>query len=301
MITSHFDMCTNVLTKKKLDFRKAFRYWEAVLLERVMNIFKWRGLDFPQKEIEILLTYKGFCGVIKHQGKLVAVNGNMLGVTNYPDEFRQFVWTTPLMHGMSDIGVDIALINNNQIRFPTYKVIEAYAILLAHADLSLQAILINSRATGMAKARTQQQVDTINEFYNSLADGKTFVVLDKENLSSLMGEGGIEVLSNTFPSTMSIDAYYQIRTNLIKSFYADIGLNVLRDKRERMVENEVDADINHVLFNVADMLSERQEGAKILSAIFNRDVSVDYEGEIKAQFELPVSSTKSQGGEDNET
>lgn len=300
MITQYFDMCKNILDRKKLDFRKLFFYWEPILLERIMNIFKWNGLDFPQKEIEILLTYKGFCGVIKRDAKLVAVNGGMSGVTNYPDEFTTFTWTTPLMHGMSKIGKDIVLVNNNQIRFPTYKIVETYAVLLAHADLSLQAILINSRATGMAKARTQQQVDSINEYYNAMANGKTLAILDKENLNALMGDGGIELFSNSFPSAMSIDQYYQIRTNLLKSFYADIGLNALRDKRERMVENEVDADINHVLFNVADMKSEREQSAKQMSELFQREVTVDYEDEIKEQFETPepISPTKpDKGGE----
>lgn len=300
MITDKFDFCHNLLKNKKLDFRKAFRIWEAILLERVMNIFKWDGLDFPQKEIEILLTYIGFCGVIKREGVLVAVNGGMMGVTNYPDEFTQFVWSTPLMHGISTIGTDIVVINNNQIRFGTYKVVEYYAILLAHADLSLQASLINTRSTGMAKARTQQQVDSINQFYNALADGKTLAILDKEDMNMLMNDGGIEVLANNFPSSMSIDSYYQIRTNLLKSFYADIGLNALRDKRERMVEDEVQGDINHILFNVSDMLSERKDGAERMSNLFQKKVKVDFEDEIKAQYEI-APATKKKGEKDSDT
>lgn len=292
MITDKFDFCHNILKSKKLDFRKAFRIWEAILLERVMNIFKWDGLDFPQKEIEILLTYIGFCGVVKRNGILVAVNGGMMGVTNYPDEFTKFTWATPLMHGISTINKDIIVINNNQIRFATYKVVEYYAILLAHADLSLQASLINTRSTGMAKARTQQQVDSINQFYNALADGKTLAILDKENMNMLMNDGGIEVFANNFPSSMTIDSYYQIRTNLLKSFYADIGLNALRDKRERMVEDEVQGDINHILFNVSDMLSERKDGAERMSNLFQKKVSVDFENEIKAQYEIAPATTK---------
>lgn len=278
----------DLVSKKKLTFKKAYNFWYSSLFERIMNIFEWKGLDFPQKEIEILLTLRGFCGFtrFKKSKKLGVVHGSMTGVTNYPDIFTRFMYATPLESGLCIIGENLVVIDNNQIRMPTVSVVETYASLLAHADLSLQAILINSRASGLVKGRTQQQVDDINKWYNALANGKTLAVLDAQDLDTLIGDKGIEVFSMSFPSNMTIDSYYQIRENLLKSFYSEIGINSMRDKRERVVEAELDTNLNRILFNVDDMLKCRQTACDEINKIFGTNISVDLNQEIVMQVQV---------------
>lgn len=278
----------DLVTKKKLKFKQAYRFWYNSLFERIMNIFEWKGLDFPQKEIEVLLTLRGFCGFLrfKKSRKLGVSYGSMSGVTNYPDEFTKYMYATPLESGLCNIGDNVVIIDNNQIRMPTVYVVEVYASLLAHADLSLQAILINSRATGLVKARTQQQVDDINKWYNALANGKTLAILDEKNLDTLINDKGIEVFSMSYPSSMTIDSYYQIRENLLKSFYSEIGINSMRDKRERVVEAELDTNLNRILFNVDDMLKCRQDACDKINTMFNTNISVDLNQEIIMQVQV---------------
>lgn len=286
MINDYFNFDQEFVNKKKLTFKKAYKSWFSTLLERTMNIFEWDGLPMPQKEIEILLTYVGFCGFtrFKKSKELGAVNGSMTGVTNYPDIFTRFVYATPLESGIRTIGENLILIENNQIRMPTWHIINTYATLLAHVDLSLQAILINSRATGLVKAKTQQQVDDIAKWYNSLANGKTLAILDDENLSQLINDKGIEVFSMSYPASMTPDQYYQIRENLLKSFYSEIGINSNRDKRERVVEAELDTNLNRILFNVQDMLKCRESACDQINEIFNTKVSVKLNMEIAEQM-----------------
>lgn len=288
MLLDYFDVKDDLVTRRKLSFRKSYRFWQASLLERIMNIFTWEGLPFPQREIEILLVTVGFCGFTKFSktDELGAVYGSMSGVTNYPDIFTNFMYATPLESGLRKIDENLVVINNNQIRQPSMQVVDIYATLLAHCDLSLQAILINSRATGLVKANTQQQVDDIAKWYNALANGKTLAILDQKNLESLLGDKGIEVFSMTYPSSMTIDSYYQIRENLLKSFYSEIGINSMRDKRERVVEAELDTNLNRILFNVDDMLTSRQDACDKINEIFNTNISVDLNQEIIMQVQV---------------
>lgn len=287
----------NTITRK-LTFKKAYTVWRNTLVERVINIFEWKNLPFEQKEIEILLTFVGFCGVTKSKkSELMAVYGSMSGVTNYPDQFTTFTYATPLESGMKQIGKDLIVIDNNQIRLPLIDVINSYATLLAHTDLSLQAILINSRATGLITAKTQAQVDSIASWYSSLENGKTLAVLDGKSFESLMDDEGIKAIPMNYPSAMTIDSYYQIRENLLKSFYSEIGINSMRDKRERVVEAELDTNLNRILFNIDDMLKSRKEACKKINSIFGTNISVDYNEEIINQsFDI---ETKEKDGDDN--
>lgn len=289
MILDNFEhIQKDLVTKKKLTFKKAFTNWRNVLTERIINIFEWENLPMPQREIEVLLHFVGFCGFtsFRKSKELGCVYGSMSGVTNYPDIFTDFTYSTPLESGMRKIGKNIVIINNNQLRMPTYEMVETYATLLAHADLSLQAILINSRATGLVRARTQQQVDDINKWYNSLANGKTLAVLDGDDLNALMSDEGIKVFSMSYPSSMTIDSYYQIRENLLKSFYSEIGINSNRDKRERVVQAELDTNLNRILFNIDDMLKCREDACKEINKMFNTNISVKLNREIIEQVEI---------------
>lgn len=296
LIMDHFKFDFDFVRKKKLNFNKLYRSWHGALLERTMNIFKWNGLPMPQKEIEILLTYVGFCGFtrFKKSKELGAVNGSMTGVTNYPDEFTRFVYATPLESGIKTIGGDLILINNNQIRMPTIFIVQNYATLLAHTDLSLQTALINYRATDLVKATNQQQVEDINKWYNAMENGKTMAVLDSQNFESLMGDEGLKVFSLSQSVHVTLDAYYQVRENLLKSFYSEIGINSMRDKRERVVEAELDTNLNRILFNVDDMLDCRKTACEEINKIFGTKVSVELNREIVNQIQV------SEGSESND-
>ena len=295
------EQCRPNTINRKLSFKKAYTAWRNTLVERVINIFEWKNLPFKQKEIEILLTFVGFCGVTKSKkAELMAVYGSMSGVTNYPDQFTTFTYATPLESGLKQIDKDIVVIDNNQIRLPLIDIINSYSTLLAHTDLSLQAILINSRATGLVTAKTQAQVDSIASWYSSLENGKTLAVLDGKSFESLMDDEGIKVVPMNYPSAMTIDSYYQIRENLLKSFYSEIGINSMRDKRERVVEAELDTNLNRILFNIDDMLKSRKEACDKINSIFGTNISVDYNEEIVKQcFDIETEETEEQESEDN--
>lgn len=298
-MTTYFKLDDDVAKYKRLNFKRAYSMWFALLLERTLNIFTYKNLPFPQREIELLLTYRGFCGFIKFKKskQLGVANGSMTGVTNYPDIFTRFVYATPLESGICTIDENCAIINNNELRQPTYYMINHYATLFAHIDLSLQAILINSRATGIAKAKTQQQVDTINNWYSSLANGKTLAILDEENLNQVLNDKGSEILQIPFPTSLTPDSYYQIRENLLKSYYSEIGINSMRDKKERVVVDELDTNVNRILYNVNGMLRQRKDGIDKANKIFGSKIEVDFNEQIKKQMETP----KKEGDKDVQT
>ena len=199
---------------------------------------------------------------------------------------------------MRSIGKELIVIDNNQLRLPLADVINSYATLLAHTDLSLQAILINSRATGLVTAKTQAQVDSIASWYSSLENGKTLAVLDGQSFEALMDDNGIKVFPMNYPSAMTIDSYYQIRENLLKSFYSEIGINSMRDKRERVVEAELDTNLNRILFNVDDMLASRKEACNKINALFGTNITVEFNKAIVSQ--TTTKEENKDGNSDNE-
>lgn len=294
MIYDDYKSCLNK-TAKKLNFNKSFVYWRNALLEKCMRIFKWDGLPetIPQKEIELRLIFRGFGGVVKQNNKYFVTFGEMSGVTEYADEFTVYTFANPKFSGVRKINDSCVIIDNNSVRNPLYPLIERYAILLAHADLSLQAVLINSRATGIIASKDQQQADSVKEWYNALVDGRTMSIVDSDNMDSLINAQGLRNISTTYPSSTSINDYFSITQNLLKSFYNDIGVKMGVEKRERVITDEVNSDEQRLLFNLDDMLYCRKKACEDLKNVFGIDnISVDLSKEFKVAVAQQESEEK---------
>lgn len=261
----------------KLTLQQSFTYWRVTLLEKMLNIFRWENLpeSIPQKEIEMALILTGFSGIVENKNKLYATMGAMSGVTAYPDVFTLYTFATPVFSGMRNIGKECAIIDNNYSRFGTIHLIDRYATLLAHSDMSYQTILINSRATGILAAKDDEQAVSINEWYKKLEIGETMAVVDENQLSSLINAQGLRNVDTSYPDSSKILDYYESTENILRSFYEDIGLSKSKNKKERMVVDEVKQDNNRILYDVSHMLQRRKEGCEIVNNIFNENWNVE--------------------------
>ena len=61
----------------------------------------------------------------------------------------------------------------------------------------------------------------------------------------------------------------------MRSFFAEIGIRQKSDKRERLVTEEVESDSMMLLFNIHDMLEQRQKACEEINKIFNLNMSVE--------------------------
>ena len=259
----------------KLDY--SFKYWSDMLFEKCMRIFSWTGLPFPQKEIENRLLIDGFCGFLKDSkaGFMVATGG-MYGVTQYYDEFTMFTWSAPAVANTKSrvIGKECVIINNNQLRNPILPMVLRYASLLAHADISLKCALINTRETNTYASNDENTAENIVKYYERLYNGDSASILDESLIES------VKNISNR-ENTTAIKDCLNARTDLLSNFFKEIGVKSANDKKERMIESEVDSNNQLLLFNISDMLSERKRACEEINRLFGTSINVELSDEFK--------------------
>lgn len=302
--------------RKKLTYRRAFELQNALLANRVISLFDWKGLPFPQRELEIhaQLTDNGYTGVV-YAGKLkrwIVAHGSGVGVTEYPDVWNTYTWACPLasgnnglindIKGISTIGKDAAILRNNSLLIPSRFLVQQYAHLMAHTLLSLQAALINSRATGYSTAKDDQTAKRIKNFYDALEDGRTEVILTEDSLESALGSKAIEFISDKLTGAAApVLDYWQLYQNLYKDFLCTFGISKSDDKRERLITDEVMQDIPLYRFNIEDMLDCRKQFADDLSKISGLKVSVDLAESVKQSLEADKKEVGSDERNQNES
>lgn len=278
--------------RRKLDYKRAYRLQYALLSDRVISLFDWKGLPFEQHELEALvqLSAQGYAGVVYSEKlkRWLAAFGSGVGVTEYPDKWITYTWACPLASGVGIIGDNCALVKNNSLMISSRFIVEQYAHLMAHALLSLQAALINSRATGYSRAKDDATAKQIKDFYTALEDGKTEVITTPEDLESIAGSKPIEFISDRISGKGdSLLDYWQLYQNLYKDFLQMIGVSKSTDKRERLIQSEVAQDIPLYKFNIEDMLDQRRIAAEMLSKIIGSPVTVDLAESVKQAQEAP--------------
>lgn len=258
-------------------FNKTYLFWKEHLFERMMRLFVWESTPIDQKEIEQRLLLQGYCGIapFKRRGELTAFFGSLSGVTKYIDEKVNFIAHCPIWTDTLKIGIECALINNTAIRNPAIHLIHHYAVMLAHADVSLIMCMINHRSdTGIPVAKTEKHKESIRSLQKKLFNGEYGYLAD-------IGDLGLDYVKVTTTSSEDIVKLYEVREKLIKSFYADIGVRSAFEKNNNTVNAEVTSDQSFLLLNISDMLEQRKIGCERVNDLYGTNWSVDLAPEIK--------------------
>lgn len=252
-----------------------FLFWKENLFERIMRLFIWDNTgEVDPKEIEERLMLAGHCGIADYEG-LTAFFGSFFGVTKYQDEWTGYNVHSPIYSNTYTIDKDIAIINNNSLRNAMLPHVIHYAQLLAHADVTLIKQLVEARDPGgVPIAQNEKVKQSLISYQRSKFNGKAVGFV-----SDLAGVG-VSFLGSDKHSALDINAVWDVRTKLIKSFYADIGVRASFDKKSNAVVDEITSDTSMLLYNISDMLKEREKGAERVNKLFGTNWSVRISDEI---------------------
>lgn len=252
-----------------------FKFWRDNLFERLMRLFIWEGTgNLEPKEIEERVLMAGHCGIAKYKGKPTAFFGSFFGVTVYQDEWTGYNVHSPIYSNTFKIDKNIAIINNNSLRNPSLEHVNHYAKLLAHADVTLMMQMVQARDSGgVPTAQNQKAKESLLQYQKDVYNGKLATVSDLAGI-------GVNFLGADRHTNLDINSVWDVRTKLLKAFYADIGVRATFDKRSNAVVDEITSDSSMLLYNVSDMLEERKKGAEKVNKLFGTNWSVRLSDQI---------------------
>ena len=272
-----------------------FRYWRENLFERLMRLFIWEGMDNPlPKEIEQRLIIAGHCGICDFKERLTAFFGSFFGVTVYNDMWTNYNVHSPIYSGSKTIDKDLIIIDNNSIRNPSLLHVNHYAALLAHAEVTLMMQLVEARDSGgVPIAKTEPAKQSILTYQAKKYNGKIGCVSDPAGI-------GVEYQGADRHTSLDISGIWDVRTKLLKQFYADIGVRATFDKRSNTVVDEITSDTSMLLYNVSDMIKCRKDACEKINNLFGTNWSVRLSDEIDYSDENQPKEPEAQEGDDQD-
>lgn len=254
------------------------RYFTKYLLQKAMSVFEW---DLPETWNKDYFLYVLYCW-----GYVAVVNTDKFGVIPQGCGLKGYdvfyapthaVIANPLLSGILEprIGTQCALLKLQPDFSGILDLVGHYAEQMALASQSVSVNLLNSKLSYVFTAKTKALAESLKKMYDQIASGEPAVVIDSRIKNAADGEetwksfeqnvGGNYIVTNLLADLRKIEAMFD----------TEIGIpNANTDKRERLIQDEVNANNIETYSKCAMWLENLQDACKRVNDMFGLNISV---------------------------
>lgn len=271
-------------------------YFRLMMLAQ--SVFEWKGLPngIDEKYIERYLFHEGRCMFFKDKklGWMVAKCVDQ-GALNYYDEPTEI---RPNATNYTDTktyenGVDCVIIFNNDYCIPTERTIILYAQRLAEIQRTADINIIAQKTPVIVKGSEKQRL-SLKAVIKSWLGNEPLIFGDKS-----LDTTELKVLNTAAP--VVFDKLTIEKNKLWNECMTFLGINNANtDKRERLVDDEVQANNDQIELSAYVMLKARERAAKAISELCGCEVTVTLRNANKGAEDPATTHKTLQPGGDPE-
>lgn len=254
------------------------RYFTKYLLQKAMSVFEW---DLPETWNKDYFLYVLYCW-----GYVAVINTDKFGVIPQGCGLRGYdvfyapthaVIANPLLSGIREprIGTQCELLKLQPDFSSILDLVGHYAEQMALASQSVSVNLLNSKLSYVFTAKTKALAESLKKMYDQIASGEPAVVIDSRLKNAADGEetwksfeqnvGGNYIVTNLLADLRKIEAMFD----------TEIGIpNANTDKRERLIQDEVNANNIETYSKCAMWLENLQDACKRVNDMFGLSIAV---------------------------
>ena len=269
------------------------RYFTKYLLQKAMSVFEW---DLPETWNKDYFLYVLYCW-----GYVAVVNTDKFGVIPQGCGLKGYdvfyapthaVIANPLLSGILEprIGTQCELLKLQPDFSGILDLVGHYAEQMALASQSVSVNLLNSKLSYVFTAKTKALAESLKKMYDQIAGGEPAVVIDSRLKNAADGEetwkafeqnvGGNYIVTNLLADLRKIEAMFD----------TEIGIpNANTDKRERLIQDEVNSNNIETYSKCAMWLENLQDACKRVNDMFGLSISVRWR-------EIPMIGGGADGG-----
>lgn len=254
------------------------RYFTKYLLQKAMSVFEW---DLPETWNKDYFLYVLYCW-----GYIAVVNTDKFGVIPQGCGLKGYdvfyapthaVIANPLLSGILEprIGTQCELLKLQPDFSGILDLVGHYAEQMALASQSVSVNLLNSKLSYVFTAKTKALAESLKKMYDQIVSGEPAVVIDSRLKNAADGEetwkafeqnvGGNYIVTNLLADLRKIESMFD----------TEIGIpNANTDKRERLIQDEVNANNIETYSKCAMWLENLQDACKRVNDMFGLSIAV---------------------------
>lgn len=255
-------------------------FYRLMLIAR--SLFKWEGLPngIDEKWIEKYLFYEGTCVFYKDPNLgFMVTKWSTEGTLNAYDEpttIRPYATNTMELNDgeLLDNNENCVIIRNNDDMIPTFPTIQLYSADLTNIKRTIDTN-ISVQKTPTVVTCTDKQKLTFKQAIKQRDENEPVIYGDKN-----IDINSINVLNTSAP--IVFDKLQIQKNNIWNECMTFLGINNANtDKRERLVDDEVQANNQLIKANEDVMLKAREKACELINNMFGLNISVKRRTDLK--------------------
>jgi hypothetical protein len=259
--------------KKADPASTTFFYYVSALFRKAMSVYEFENVpenwDYDYM-ISTLLADGHICITDSAMGVLPLRCGTTgINVFNHP---TKCIIANPVLGNLErTIDEDCILV---KIAYDGYDrgilpIIYKYAYMLAECDSSISVNLMNSKVTFIGLVESKQQAQSMKAMYDMISRGEPAVFIKGSQINA------DSILYNHVKENFVAGEIQILKRKIMSEYLTEIGVNNANtDKKERLTDNEVEANDGEIQLNASYWLSNMKEGFDSANKMFGLNIRV---------------------------
>lgn len=266
------DLLRNYFSKRPSDvdgvMNTSAYYYRLYLLKKLFGRFTFENIPEGWDEDYMLevLFLNGYFTVTDTEAGVLPLKCGLTGINVFEKPTTVIIANPVLGNFERTIDYDCVVVQLQPNFEGVYPIINRYATLLAMCDSSIAVNLMNTKAAHIFGATNKAQAETLKKMYDQISCGEPAVFI-RDGLNE----------ENFF--TMPVKQYFiaddvqLLKRKIIAEFLTEIGINNTNlDKRERLTDDEVNANNDEVYANIQCWIDNITWGIRKVNQMFGLNI-----------------------------
>lgn len=294
------NLLANIVSPNTVHCRNnmLFGYFRRYLLQEVFSIYKWTLPEHWDPDYFMYTLFcRGYVCVIDTGESEFGVIPQWGGLGGYNVFYRPAyaIIANPLFKRTikADIGKDCSVIK----LMPDYRsimdLVDHYADKLALMSETIDIDLVNSMVSTIFAAESKQEAESLKKMFDQIRSGNPAVVMGKKFFRDDGSPNWQPFQANVKNTYIVPDLLADFR-KIRDQFLTDVGIpNANTDKRERLIQSEVESNSVETRTKVELWMDSIQRGIRETKKIFG-DMDLD----VSFRYDAPVMNKEPNEGRD---
>lgn len=249
-----------------------YYYYMDMLFRKAMSIYIIEGVpeNWDYDYFMSILLSQGVICVTDTALGIIPLRCGLSGINVYNHPTTAIIANPVLGNLERTIDEDCTIIKmSHTYRSDIMPICDRYATLLAQCDSSISVNLQNSKVTFIALASSKQVAQSMRAMYDKISAGEPAVFVKGDQIN------GDNILYNHVKENFIASDVQILKRKLMSEFLTEIGVNNTNtDKRERLTDDEVQANNGEVQLNAGYWFDNIKEGIEQTNKMFSLNLSV---------------------------
>ena len=252
-----------------------------------INVFQYENIPYglDTKALEtMLLSNNALIKKYDKNGVLAIPYSYEYGVDlysclQYYQRFDYAGFANPAINDYNklEINKDCYIARDTESSLHMINLLEKSAIILAHIDISIMCVIINSRMQGFFSCDDDKTVKAVEKYYEKLKKGDYGVIQSDENLLyDRLKYVPFQTQHNT-----SLQELINAKNNEMRSTLRLLGISMSKDKSQAILSDEVDTDLTMYEFTIDARLQTRIDMCNWINSTYGENMSCTINEKLK--------------------